>query len=338
MRVTTATPVQLLEPLSRPGAALWVKRDDLTDPVYGGNKARKLEPILAEAAERGARRLVTVGPVGSHHVLACGVFGRARGMAVEAVVVPQRATQHVVDNLRADLAVGIDLLPASSYGHAAVRVAWRLACHVAGPGPGPGPGPGRRGAFYVPPGGSSRAGVRGYVDGARELAQQVRAGEMPEPDLVVVTLGSGGTAAGLAAGFAAEGMRTRVLAVTVTEPAWAVEWAAMSMARAAAGRSRKGAAREAAARLEVDRRYLGQGYGQGTPEGERATARAAEIGLVLDETYTAKTFAAALDRVAEGRLPTILYWHTLSSADLGPLLAGAPPLDAIDPRLRRLLL
>jgi hypothetical protein len=63
---------------------------------------------------------------------------------------------------------------------------------------------------------------------------------------------------------------------------------------------------------------------------------------VLDPTYTAKTFAAALDRVnalaeAGGEPKTVLYWHTLSSAPLAPLLAGAPAEGAIDPRVRRLL-
>jgi D-cysteine desulfhydrase len=307
-----------LPALSRPNTSLWIKRDDQTNPQYGGNKVRKLERLLADAESRGAKRIVTVGAVGSHHVLATGLFARSLGISVEAVVVPQPGTMHVMENLRADLAHGVKLLPASSYVHAAVRIASRLG----------------KGTYYIPPGGSNRLGALGYVEAARELAAQVRAGIMPEPDLAVVALGSGGTAAGLLAGLAAEGMRTRVLAVTVAEPAWLVEHSARSLARKCAPTGLRG---DLLSRLEHDRRYLGAGYGHPTPSGKAAIDAAATVGVILDHTYTAKAFAAALDRIAEGRERTILYWHTLSSAPMTALLEGAPEEGAIDDKLRRLV-
>src|SRR5579864_4316860 len=74
------TPVEPVPSLSRSDCELWVKRDDLTHPVYGGNKVRKLDRILADAkrARPGgeharqtvAMRIATLGAVGSHHVLA----------------------------------------------------------------------------------------------------------------------------------------------------------------------------------------------------------------------------------------------------------------------------
>ena len=64
------TPAQRVDGLSAPGSELWIKRDDRTNDVYGGNKVRKLEWLLADAKERGATRVVTVGAAGSHHVLA----------------------------------------------------------------------------------------------------------------------------------------------------------------------------------------------------------------------------------------------------------------------------
>jgi len=313
--------VELLPRLSSRDSALWVKRDDQTSLRYGGNKVRKLERLLSEAKRRGVARIVTIGAVGSHHVLATGVYARPLGIEVEAVLVPQPRTPHVVMNLRADLAQGVKVLPATSFAHAGVRVASRLG----------------RDAYFIPVGGSNRLGALGYVDAARELAAQVRAGQMPEPDLVVVTLGSGGTAAGLAAGLLEE-MQTVVLGVTVSDPAWVVEHMGRSLAHACLKHAthREGRAAKVEPRLEWDRRYLGRGYGQATPEGERAMAVAAESGLTLDPTYTAKTFAAALDRVAAGKHKTILYWHTLSSAPFEPLLIDAPEEAAIGPELAKL--
>jgi 1-aminocyclopropane-1-carboxylate deaminase/D-cysteine desulfhydrase-like pyridoxal-dependent ACC family enzyme len=319
---TYPTPVEPLPRLSGPGCALWVKRDDLTSPIYGGNKVRKLERLLPEAQRKGVGRVLTVGAVGSHHVLATAVFARQVGLAVEAVLAPQPRTDHVVDDLRADLALGVTVLPAYSYAHAALRVAARWG----------------RGRAFIPVGGSNVLGALGYVDAARELATQVRAGAMPEPDIVIVTLGSGGTAGGLAAGFALARMKTRVLAVLVAEPPSVVARAARRlMAQCMRHEGDAASSTTVAARLEVDPRWLGRGYGFSTPEGDRAMHVAGQNGLILDPTYTAKTFAAVLDAVETRRAPTILYWHTLSSAPLAPLLTGAPREEDLAPALRKLL-
>jgi hypothetical protein len=87
----------------------------------------------------------------------------------------------------------------------------------------------------------------------------------------------------------------------------------------------------------VDARYLGPGYGHTTSWGEHAREVARACGLDVDPTYTAKTFAAALDLVAIRRAKTILYWHTLSSAPMTPLLEGAPDESALPANLVKLL-
>ncbi|WP_394842719.1 pyridoxal-phosphate dependent enzyme [Pendulispora brunnea] len=316
------TPVEHLPRLSRvqPGHTghepcdLWVKREDLTHPAYGGNKVRKLERILADARARGlGRRIVTVGAAGSHQVLATALFGREAGFEVEAVLLPQPRSDHAVENLRASLALGVRAFPVGSYAAAPFAIVRRLWAGEP--------------ALYLPVGGSNRLGTLGYVDAAREVAKQVRDGVLPEPDLAVVTLGSGGTAAGLAVGFAQEGMKTRVVGVAVAAPVWGVELAARWLTFRCGRRL---------VPLEIERRYLGRGYGHRTAEGEHATMLAAASGLTLDPTYTAKAFAAALDRVAEGRYRHVLYVHTLSSAPLSALLEGAPSEQDLPPELARL--
>jgi 1-aminocyclopropane-1-carboxylate deaminase/D-cysteine desulfhydrase-like pyridoxal-dependent ACC family enzyme len=316
------TPVELLTALSKPGCDLWVKRDDLTHEAYGGNKVRKLERVLAEVCARGAKRIVTVGAVGSHHVLATALFGRRAGLEVEAVLLPQPRTAHVLEVLRADMALGLRAFPVGSWGAAAVTCALRIAS----------------GAQFVAIGGSSVAGSMGYVDAAHEVAAQVRAGMMPEPDVCVVALGSGGTAAGLAAGFAVERMKTRVVGVCVAEPPWLSRLASAFLALACRRRSGKSTtAKGVLAHLASDRRFLGPGYGWPTPEGDEATRVARDAtGLVLDPTYTAKAFACALWHLRARQAHHVLYWHTLSSASMHPLLENAPTLSALDPALSAL--
>jgi 1-aminocyclopropane-1-carboxylate deaminase/D-cysteine desulfhydrase-like pyridoxal-dependent ACC family enzyme len=313
------TPVEPLPTFGRPGTELWVKRDDLTAPRYGGNKVRKLEYVLGDARARGMTELLTAGAVGSHHVLATALYGKEHGFAVRAVLVPQPPSEHALANVRALVGLGAEIFP-SPEALAPLAVGRRL----------------RRGTYFVQLGGSSVLGAMGYVAGARELAAQVRAGQAPAPDLVVVTLGSGGTAAGLAAGFALEGMATRVLGVSVAGPPSAIAWYTHHLARACVRQAGGDVSRrDIAARLTTTSRWLGRGYGYPTEEGARATALAEGAGLTLDATYTAKTFAATLDVVASGREKVVLFWHTLSSASLAPLLVAAPA--SLPPQIAALL-
>src|SRR5512141_1696717 len=49
------------------GPRLFVKRDDQTGLAFGGNKTRKLEFLVAEAREQGARTLISAGAIQSNH-------------------------------------------------------------------------------------------------------------------------------------------------------------------------------------------------------------------------------------------------------------------------------
>jgi 1-aminocyclopropane-1-carboxylate deaminase/D-cysteine desulfhydrase-like pyridoxal-dependent ACC family enzyme len=299
------------------GTDLWVKRDDRSAELYGGNKVRKLERLLGAARAAGKRHLVTIGAAGSHQIVATALFGAREGFTVDAVLVPQPESAHGRQNLRVALGAGLRPVVAPSWALVPPLVAARLALFG-------------RSASLVPLGGSNLVGSLGFVDAARELAAQIAAGELPEPDVVVVAMGSGGTAGGLAAGFEAAGLRTRVVGVAVATPVAIVRALGLRLATQCARAAGLSPVRAAAARarLTVDRGWLGRGYGYATSEGEVAIRRAAAAGLKLDVTYTAKAFACALDRARTGarRGERVLYWHTLSSVDLGERLADAPNL------------
>jgi D-cysteine desulfhydrase len=309
------TRVERLEKLG-----LWVKRDDLTSPIYGGNKVRKLERLIPEALRRHKTRIITVGAAGSHHVLATAVHAGRAGLAVEASLVPQRRTEHVVRNMRADLGAHATLRPARTYAGAALS----MLAHM------------RRDAYLVPVGGSNVVGSLGYVDAAYELVAQIAEGQIPEPDCVVVTVGSGGTAAGIVAGLALANVKTTVVGVVVSSPAWVVKLMTRRLVRAtyaAAGGRDPNALADV--RLELVTNQLGRGYGEPTEAGRRALEIAEGAGLHLDLTYTAKCFAGALECVQSASFRNVLYWHTLSSAPLEPLLEGAP--ETLPPKLEKLL-
>lgn len=293
---------------------LWIKRDDRSAEPYGGNKVRKLERFFDDARAKGKRRILTLGAAGSHQVLATALYGRAQAFDVEAVLVPQPATSHARVNLSVALGHGLVAHAAPAWAVAPAVVAAHLG----------------RDVYFVPLGGSNVIGSLGYVDAARELVAQVRVGDLLEPDVVVVAVGSGGTAAGLAAGFEEAGLKTRVVGVAISHPARVLSVMAHRLAREIAKAIGVHPARTAA-RLEVDRAWVGRGYGHATDEGDRAIADGAERDVGLDPTYTAKAFACALARV-RGGTGRVLFWHTLSTQPLEPL-----PRADIPANLARLL-
>jgi 1-aminocyclopropane-1-carboxylate deaminase/D-cysteine desulfhydrase-like pyridoxal-dependent ACC family enzyme len=321
LHLSLPTPVQRLQ-LGGLRAELWLKQDGLTHPLYGGNKARKAALLLEHAARIGARRVLTFGAAGSHHVLAMTLFAREFGLEVAAVLLPQPATAHAQAVLARSVAAGLHAFPSGSLLRGLLGSA---RAH-------------RRGDYVILPGGSNARGAEAHARAIAELEGQVDAGLLPAPDWIVVPLGSGGTAAGLLAGLARSRLRARLLAVSVVENPLAAAQVRFLASRCLRLQGSTASDRAWRQRLTVDGAQLGRGYGWATPAGERATQAAASVGLTLDPTYTAKAFASAL-QLARGEQLSItpparvLYWHTLSVAD-----GGVVTDERLPPQLQRLLI
>jgi 1-aminocyclopropane-1-carboxylate deaminase/D-cysteine desulfhydrase-like pyridoxal-dependent ACC family enzyme len=324
-RPSYPTPTLSFEASGSGAARLFVKNDGATHPVYGGNKVRKAERIVLRALEGGSERILTFGAAGSHHVLTIGLFARAHGLGAAAVMTPQMASPHVEATLRASVGAGVVIRPVAGILAALPDPLTML----------------KRGDLLVPPGGSSVDGALGYVAAVAEVAEDVKSGRMPEPDEIVVAVGSGGTAAGILAGVVRYGLGSRVVGVSVGHNPLSRELVLGLARRVLSLLDVPASGRDLRARMELDRSQIGGGYGHGTPAATEAAGSAARsVGLLLDATYTGKAFAAALERVrrlSPGRPRTVLYWHTLSSAPIEPLLEGAPSLADLPAPVRRLL-
>jgi D-cysteine desulfhydrase family pyridoxal phosphate-dependent enzyme len=283
-----------LEPADRLGAALgmapgavWVKRDDLTGLGGGGNKARKLEYLCADALAQGCDVLVTGGGEQSNHVRMAAAAANRLGLDCTVVVAGPRPNVPSGNVVLIELfdpdvvwAGGENLMSDYYAIEAAIdETADRLAAD------------GRR-PYRMPIGGATAVGALGYVRAAQELRAQLEG----EVDLVVVADGSGGTHAGLAAGLGDLGL---VLGVDVgarddldtVVPAKAAAVATLAGLPAPAGEVR------------VDRDRIGGGYGVATRECRDAVELAARTeGMVLDPVYTGKAMAGLVAARREGRL------------------------------------
>jgi 1-aminocyclopropane-1-carboxylate deaminase/D-cysteine desulfhydrase-like pyridoxal-dependent ACC family enzyme len=223
--------------------------------------------------------------------------------------------------LRADLAAGAKLYPVVSTLKAAQKLAeLSMLARLE-----------RRKPILLPPGGSTVLGTLGYVNAGVELAAQIDAGHCPDPTAVYVACGTCATAAGLALGLAAAGVRTEVIAVRVTHGLFANR---LQLARLVKGAeallcgldpSFPAVSKSAIASLTLSDQEFGRGYGLSTPVSEAAAQLAEGEGIRLDATYTSKAFARLLleaDTTRRGQ--NLLFWHTLSSASLAPFLAAQP--------------
>lgn len=308
------TPVEELSSLEeRLGVGrLYIKRDDVSGRPYGGDKVRKLEFLLGDALQRGVRCLLTFGRAGSNHVLATTIYARHVGMDTIAMLLPQPNAHYVRRNLLWSLLVGTELhLQANTLALAADGV-YQFVRHLLRQS---------RPPLIIAPGGSSPVGTVGYVNAAFELQAQIKAGLLPEPDLIYVTAGTMGTAAGLILGLRLAGLQSRVVAIRVTEEAYANSKGMVRLIKRTNRRLRRWD--EALPDLSISRdsfdlrdEFYGGAYGRFTPECMAAVSLMEEsAALQLEGTYTGKTFAALIDDANKGLLAdkTVLFWHTANS-------------------------
>jgi D-cysteine desulfhydrase len=278
-----------LEPAPRLAAALemdpdalWIKRDDCTGLAGGGNKARKLEYLCADAVAQGCDVLVTGGGRQSNHVRMTAAAANKLGLDC-TIVLSSTAPSSPVGNVVLDLVLAPRIEWAGRLDYAALEDAINAAAErLRAEGKRP---------YAMPVGGASVVGEQGYVLAAEELREQ-----LPDIDLVVTAIGSGGTHAGLVAGF---GDHARVLGVDVgarPDPIEAVFHGATAAA-AFAGLAQPGGV------PQVERDQAGPAYAVPTAEGRRAVALAARTeALLLDPVYTGKAMAGLIAARRGGRI------------------------------------
>jgi D-cysteine desulfhydrase family pyridoxal phosphate-dependent enzyme len=282
------------------GPRLLIKRDDQTGLATGGNKARKLEFLVAEALEQGADTLVTVGAAQSNHCRQTAAAAAKVGLRCVLVLSGHPPQPPWNGNLLIDELVGADLRWAGDRERQAVAEETAEALRAAGARP-----------YVIPVGGSVPSGAAGYVAAVEELAGQLATlGE--RVDRFVFASGSAGTHAGIMVGVKALGLDVRVEGISVDKSkALFGQIVALSA--------------DTAAHLGLDVRfteddfclheaYSTPGYGVIT-DAEREAIRllARSEGILADPVYTGRALACLVDLVRRGVYglkETVLFWHT----------------------------
>ena len=278
------TPIEELPRLTEllGGPRLMVKRDDQTGLATGGNKARKLEFLVAEAEARGADTLVTVGSVQSNHCRQTAAAAAARGLKCVLLLHGKDQLDTPAEgNLLLSKVLGAEVRKVP-HGEQALHDAVS-ALREEGRKP-----------YPIPTGGSNAVGATGYVAAMEELTDQLNdSGE--EVDWIVHATGSGGTQAGLVVGARTTGYAGKILGLSVVYPEDSMRQELAPIANDTA--ERLGLSHQfTPSDFLVNGDYLGRGYSvMGDLEKNAIRTVAETEGLLLDPVYTGRAFGGLMD-------------------------------------------
>ena len=308
------TPLEPMDRLSEElgGPRLWVKRDDCTGLSSGGNKTRKLEFLMADAAGQGADTIITQGATQSNHARQTAAAAAKLGMACHILLEDRtgsRDADYVLNgNVLLDRLHGasVSKRPGGADMNAEMdALAERLR------------GEGRR-PYVIPGGGSNPVGALGYVNCAVELVEQAEAAGLAIDALVHAT-GSSGTQAGLVAGLAALGSDIHLLGIGVRAPREKQEGMVLDLARRTIDHLGLDVA-IAPERVRANCDYVGGGYGIPTEGMVRAVkALARTEGLLFDPVYSGKGLDGLIDLIGKGYfadMENVVFLHTGGSVAL----------------------
>ena len=293
------TPIEELPRLTEylNGPKILVKRDDQTGLAFGGNKTRKLEFLVAEALEQGAKMLITGGALQSNHCRQTAAAAARFGLGCTLVMNGEMPDQPSA-NLLLDQMLGAEIITIKDRALRDQTLQETYDKAVAD---------GRK-PYLVTYGGSSPTGALGYAYAMKEFMEQ-----NIHVDWIVFGTSSGGTHAGLVLGQRVFGYQGKVLGISIDEPE---DWLRTRVSALASDASEKLGKRIDFTRDEIlaNEEYCKAGYGVLTDAEREAVKLFAKYeGLLLDPVYTGRAAAGMIDLIRKRffkKHETILFWHT----------------------------
>lgn len=301
------TPLEPLPRLSEKlgGPTIWIKRDDCTGFVFGGNKTRHNEYLLGDALASGADCFVWGAGVQSNNCRQTAAACAKAGLPIHLILSRAHSSGPVEPqgNLLLDYLVGASVeftdAPVGPELDALIKAhADRLR------------EAGRRPYFWNRPVVTAVAAI-GYVPCILEIVEQTTA-QGVDPSAIYLS-SAGSTGAGAALGATALGLKAPVLSIAPMSWPWDT---ATEMAQIASEAARRLGLphRLTAADLHVTNDYIPPAYGMPGPdclEAMELIARAEAI--LLDPIYTGKALAGLIDHIRQGRYRTdehVVFIHT----------------------------
>ncbi len=318
------TPVYQLKELSKSlqHEHLYVKREDLTDSLYGGNKVRNLEFLLGEAILQGSKKVMAVAPLGSNFIAALSAQSHKVGLPVEVHHFVPHCTTQMLKHAYFCKKVGAHLkVYGGGYFGSIVQSGLNYTARTLKDG---------NQVYQMPVGGSNVTGALGHVNAFLEMLEQARRGQVPLPEVLIVGAGTCGTMAGLLAANKLSNSNIRIIGVRCVDKIICNRFRIAKLANQIL-RYLKVAGQIRVADVDLrDRGVVNYGVPSEDSKLLAQTVGDAE-GLTLDTTYTTKVVSYMAELIKQKGFANskILYWHTFSPAAMQiPLDSKALALGA----------
>jgi len=285
------------------GPTIFIKRDDCTGLVMGGNKTRHNEFLFAHALEQGAEMFVWGAGVQSNNCRQTAAACAKLGLGCHLILTRDGFSEEVQGNLLIDYLVGatVEIVDAP-IGPALFEALTARAEEFRRQG--------RRvycwdNAIVKP-----RAAIS-YLLCMCEIVEQMKA--TSQQPAAVYVCSSGSTGAGLALAKTVLGLAYPIRNIAPIRWPWNAREDLAGTANAAAellGLPHRLSADD----IELTEDYIGPAYGVASEAGDEALSLLARTeGILLDPVYTAKAMAALMDDVRSGRLGgenPVVFIHT----------------------------
>ena len=286
------------------GKNIYIKRDDQTGMEVSGNKVRKLEYAVAEALEEGADYLITCGGIQSNHCRATAAVAAKLGLGAYLVLRGDEDTP-VEGNLFLDRILGanIKFVSEEEYKNNRMDIMESIKEELGDKG---------HKAYIMPVGASNGVGSLGYINAMEEILKQEE--EMGlKFDAIVVTVGSGGTYAGLYYGNHINNNPAAIYGFNICDSSDYFKDVVLGLLKEIATYTGK--------EIEVNKDdlniiggYEGRGYALSRIEEIEFIRYLARLeGIVLDPVYTGKAMYGLVEEIKKGTFDkheNILFIHT----------------------------
>ena len=303
------TPIEHLKSITDylGGPQIFIKRDDCTGLATGGNKTRKLEFILADAIDKNADLVVTVGAIQSNHArqtaAACAKLGLRCLIVLEQRLKDAPEIYMSSGNVFLNKVFGAEMILCPSD-----RDVKDYADEIVEEKKQSGGNP-----YFIPVGGSNHLGELGYIECMREIIENQNKDIFTH---IILATGSGGTHAGLVAGKTIFKSEIKVIGISIKDNKSNQEERVYQLAT----NYLKYVDGSAPSREDVfvDDSYVGPGYAEPTDGMRKALSlMAAREGILLDPVYSGKAFDGLIGLVRSNFFRTtdkVLFLHTGGSA------------------------
>jgi len=309
LKITTKTPIEELSGISAK-TKIFIKRDDLNGLLISGNKARKLEYLIADAKNKKCDTIITCGPVQSNHCRTTAAFAQIFGFechlllrrAPHPIPPPQvgrdkgRGIEEITGNLLLDTLLGArikHITPEEYQNRMTVMADYAKGLK------------GKR-SYIIPEGGSNEIGALGYISCMGEMANFIRKNNI---EAVYCAVGSGGTYAGLLLGKKMFKLNIDLNGVIICDTVEYFTAKILEICNNAITRFRIRATIHEHEINLIDG-FVGAGYGIPYPEELQTIKNIAKLGIILEPVYTGKAFYGMLAHLKEHHYKKVIFIHT----------------------------